>query len=463
MPIGRARVLMPGPSTFRRIFAGVILALISSTARAAPDIVGELQADLYAGRTQAAAEAAQARLAAAPGDDQARFALGVAQFLGAVEHLGQALHRYGLRASYGGTTGLSQLPLLRVPVPFNPHPEPATYEALRATLAGFVADLKTADDTLAAIGAGPVALPLNIGVIRLDLRGDGAPAEDEALWRIFARVSNLRWLDAGAAAQLLTDFDESDVPWLRAYCNLLMAITEFPLAYDWRETFDLTFQDLFPNGDFSRRELIVRDDEMRARMKAAIELRGQNQGSADSGSNTPNVDAQAEQQKVRDYFLHSAIAEVVAFIHLIHWPVVEPQRLASVLGHLEAMIGLSRENWRRIMADTSTGKRWIPNPRQTGVLPRMRVTEERVEAWLRFLDAFEAILQGRKLIPHWRFDKGINLRRFFLEPTTFDIVLMVQGSAAAPYLEDGEMATADTLVEAARAFEGDLTYFIWIN
>ena len=138
--------------------------------------------------------------------------------------------------------------------------------------------------------------------------------------------------------------------------------------------------------------------------------------------------------------------------------------MRSVLGHLEAMIQLSRENWRRTMAETDDRNEWIPNPQQTGVLPRMQVTEQRVTGWRQFLDEFEALLQGNKLLPHWRFDQGINLRRVFTEPTTFDIVLLIQGSAAVPYLEDGDFTTGETWEQIMNLFGGDFfRYFIWFN
>jgi hypothetical protein len=128
------------------------------------------------------------------------------------------------------------------------------------------------------------------------------------------------------------------------------------------------------------------------------------------------------------------------------------------------MVQLSRDSWKRILAETDDHNEWIPSPKQTGVLPGMRVTQERVDGWMQFLDEFEAVLKGTKLVPHWRFDQGINMRRFFLEPGTFDFVLLIQGSAAVPYLEDGELTTQETWTRIARVFGGDFfQYFIWFN
>ena len=81
-----------------------------------------------------------------------------------------------------------------------------------------------------------------------------------------------------------------------------------------------------------------------------------------------------------------------------------------------------------------------------------------------FLDEFDAILKGQKLIPHWRLAKGINLRRVFLEPQTFDPVLWVQGSAALPYLEDGPVTSAETWLRMMSMFEGNFFGMaVWFN
>jgi hypothetical protein len=94
----------------------------------------------------------------------------------------------------------------------------------------------------------------------------------------------------------------------------------------------------------------------------------------------------------------------------------------------------------------------------------MQITQEQIDAWLLFLDELDALLKGEKLLPHWRFEQGINIRRLFLEPRTFDLVLLVQGSAALPYLEDGELTTADTWRRIVSVFGGDFfRYAVWLN
>ena len=402
------------------------LGMSSATQRAyaASELVETVQVHLYAGKTAAAATAAEAELAAHADNDEARFALGAVQFLQAIEHLGQSFHRYGLMSDASSMTGLAGLPLFRLPIPPNPNPEKIDYNALRGVLANFVGDLTKAEKTLAAIDSTTLDLPLNVDLIRLDFDGDGQGSESEALGAVLIAIGVP--LDPQQTGPLLVDFDASDIPWLRAYCHLLTAIAEFPLAHDWRAGFEATFHGLFPTSDLP----------------------------------LSNVPAGPETLFPGE----GAIADLIAFVHLLHWPVVEPERMKSVLTHLEAIPPLSRENWKRILGETDSGKEWIPNPQQTGVLPGVTVTQEQIDGWMAFLDEFEALLKGEKLLPHWRFQKGINLRRIFLEPTTFDLVLLIQGSAAIPYLEDGVMTSSDTWRRIDGLLAGNFIGFaLWFN
>jgi len=428
-----------------------------------PGFTGEFQSLVYAGRTAEAASLAAEHLAAAPEHAQARFALGAVQFLRAIEHLGQGLHRYGLASDYETGAGLGVLPFLRLPVPENPAPEAVTYEGLRALLATLVADLDRSRETLAAMPTGEVDLPLNIGLLRLDMNSDGAGGDDEAIWRMVSLLG-FPWLDAGQATKLETDFDASDVPWLMAYGHLLSAMAEFLLAHDWESAYAATFHGVFPRSGTPSAALADEAIRLRAEQAAMGEPPTPNYDNYPAWLATPEGKRFVRYSEIEGSLFYGGIADLIAFVHLNHWPVVEPVRMQSTLGHLEAMVGLSRENWRRILAETDDRREWIPNPKQTGVLPRMPVTDQQVAGWSRFLDEFEALLQGRKLLPHFRFQKGINLRRMFTEPQTFDLVLLIQGSAALPYLEEGELADAQTWDQIMQLMgEGPLGYFVWFN
>ena len=85
---------------------------------------------LAAGETELAAI-----LAKDPMNDEARLGLGTIRFVRAVEHLSQGLYRYGLKPP---TSFL--VPVMRLPVPENPNPEPITFADFRALLAAFMTE-----------------------------------------------------------------------------------------------------------------------------------------------------------------------------------------------------------------------------------------------------------------------------------------------------------------------------------
>src|SRR5262249_50304168 len=121
--------------------------------------------------------------------------------------------------------------------------------------------------------------------------------------------------------------------------------------------------------------------------------------------------------------------------------------------------------WKSAMAETDDDLEWIPNPRQKGMLPNLQVTQEMIDGWMGFLDEAQAILEGKKLIPFWRDSTlGVNLRKVFLEPRTLDMVLWIQGTAAAPYLEKGEQSQGATWDRFQRVFRGEFLLFaLWWN
>jgi len=362
-------------------------------------------------------------------DDQLRFGLGTLQFLRAIETLAQDLYRYHPLSTIAGERNF--IPIIRMPVPNNPEPETLTYIGARNMIKTFVHNLAKAEATLAQITDSNVKLPLHFGLIQLDLRGDGHPDGEEALWKLYAGLNGSRNINAENARDFYIKFDRGDVHWLRGYCHLLMALCEIYLAHDTKETFDCTAHLVFPKVD-SPYGFLTRKK--------------------------PNVSGRR--------FEIDEIADVISFIHLIRWPVVEPERMAAALHHLQAVVAQSKESWKWIMAETDDDHEWLPNPRQTGVIPDVRVTDEMVGAWLNLMDQSGRVLSGERLIPFWRGDggRGVNLRKVFLQPRNLDLVLWVQGPAAAPYLETGEMTDPGTWRSLQQAFGSQFPGFaLWFN
>lgn len=362
------------------------------------------------------------RLREQPGDQQARFGLGVLRMLRAIEHLGQNLHRYGA----GPQRRVIGVPILRMPVPENKNPEKINYAAMRKIFQQFSDDLGKAESTLAPIEDSDVKLPLHFGLIRLDLDGDGKGGEGEELWRIYARLTRTRARDnVQDAERFVVTFDQGDVHWMRGYCRLLQTFCEVALAHDFEELFHRTAFLFFPKVD-SKYSMLA----------------GQ----------------------ASDFW--ESILDAIAFVHLINLPVKEPERMVQAHRHLKEVIEQSRLTWKAIQAETDDDHEWIPNAKQRSVIPGAQVSPAMIEGWHEFLAEAEQILEGRKLIPFWRGRSklGVNLRRVFTEPRRFDLVLWIQGSAAVPYLEKGELTKRDTWLRFNRLFRGNFIGFaVWFN
>lgn len=379
-------------------------------------------AHLYAGTLAAGEAELQSISVAAPEDAEAVAGLGAIQFTRAIERFAQAMYRHGLQPG-----GSSYGPLLRLPIPVNPTPETLTYEQLRTILEQLSADLDRAEATLAQVGERAVKLPLATGRIRIDVNGDGKADENEQLIALaFGDSAPVEFRAQNEA--FVVAFDTADIYWLRGYSNLLASVSDFWLAFDFRETFDLTFHVIFP--------------------KAGLP----NSASLTTGSQIAGMEA-------------DSIADFIALIHLIDWPVADRARLTGLAERGLAIIDLNRKTWASATAETDDDREWLPAPGQkSGVMAGMEVTQERIDAWLGALTEVETVLNGAKLVGHWRFAKGFNLKRVLAEMDRFDLVLWVTGHAALPFLEDGVIADGAAFAQADRVFSGDLlTYAFWFN
>ena len=398
---------------------------------------------LYGGDLGGAAEALNARLDEAPGDDDALFSLGAVKFLGGIERFAQFMAAHGSDERLAGL-----LPFARLPVPDNPNPQPVSYEQWRQARVDLLAAFEEADAVLARVD-GPVDLPIDLLRIRIDLNG---PAEGGLVpvaglmnggrTQMGARRARRDANGADEAQGMLTHFDRADVEWLRGYCDLLGALLETMLAHDaenwWNHCAHLIF---------------AKPEGVPAYLTSRTDQRG---------------------------FDVARISDVIAAIHHVNFPVRDPERMANARTRLLGMIGHSRAMWELILAEedvTAAGaeeaprREWIPGPGQrssTGLV----MTRERVDGWLDFLTEAEALLNGEKLVPFWRTypegaqdaPNGVNLKRVFEEPRRFDLVEWIQGPGAGPYLERGEVTDAETWDRFQRLFDGNFVRFAaWIN
>ena len=412
----------------RFLAALIALACLTAPAARADDSGASTRQILEGGHIGAGELAAAARLSADPGDNQARFGLGMIRFARAIERYGQTQYRYGLRAPHN-----LNLPLLRFPVPVNPAPEELTYAKQREALETLHGDLANVETTLGPMSESHVKIVLDLNAIAFDLRGDGKPDETERLSAILASLMMTERDSASKAERFEVAFDNADALWLRGYCRLLSAAIEFVLAYDWSVTFERAGQLFYPRI-------------------APPPFLGK---AAD-----PDIDRDSGWFGGRAH-----IADMVALIHEIRWPLAEPARLQRVHADLKQVVALNRQTWKAILARTDDDRVWIPGPQQKhGVLVGMPVNQQQLDAWLRALDEFDALLDGRKLLPHWRFVEGVNFKRVFFEPRPFDLVLWATGQAAAPYLEAGPLLSSTEWAEWQRVFDGNFPgYAFWFN
>jgi hypothetical protein len=362
-------------------------------------------------------------------DPAAAYAAGAVEFVVGMETLGQGLHRHGFESPKS-----FMLPLMQLPIPVNPDPQPLTYEGFRQILSDFRDAMARSAATLALVPADTgIGVEVDLGKLGVDIDEDGAIAPGESIAAIIAALSGAS--PAPDSPPLAFRFDRADGYWLQGYANFLMAQADFYLAHDFRQAFDQSFQMLFPKAKLPMQDALVPLDD----------------GGDGSIFNS-----------------EWRIADFVSFLHLIDWPVVEPERSRSARQELLEMIRLSREDWKAIRAETDNDREWLPGPQQTGAnqLTGLEVTEDAVQAWLKTLDMAEDLLNGRTLLPHFRFaDKGINMKRFFDEPQTFDLVLSVTGPGVVPYLEHGRILSSDEWWSVEQEFGGDgfLTFALWFN
>lgn len=373
-------------------------------------------------------EAAAGALSGAS-DVEARFGEGMLLFARAVERWGQAQYRQGLRAPSGA--GLL-VPLMRLPVPENPSPEVVTYESQRAAIRAFLDDLTAARAALAKV-TGEVKITLDLNAVAFDLAGD--PARRSRLGEIIAAVQRIgRPAPPGAppptSEPWIVAFDEADARWLQGYASLMSATLEFALAYDWSESFAVYGAQFYPRA-----------------------------------TPPPPQRPAVENTARHDPFRPDLFADSVAFLHSIHWPLVEPQRMAAARERLLETIAQSRASWKLILAETDDDHEWVPSPRQkSAAVTFAPVTQSVVDGWLSTLDDFEAALNGEKLVGHRLLAQGFNLKKVFLEPRPFDLVLWATGHAAQPYLADGPTLTQESFLRWNRMLAGGfLGYAAWFN
>jgi hypothetical protein len=391
--------------------AALLFLAVSLATRTSAAVPPLVERFLHSGDLANGQQALEAALAAAPDDDQVRFGLGVVQFVRGVERLGQSLHEYGLKPV--------NAPFLRLPVPENPDPAPIHDAAFRRLLDDFCRDLAAAEATLAGITDENVRLPLRLAEVRLDLDADGRPSDK--LLDILQKISRQDYHFLKTNPEFLVCFDGGDVIWLRAYCHLLMGMADCYLAFDTEPGFELGTGSYF----------------------------------ARPRKRTPEKDAELKHQ--------SDAAEVV---------VKEPLRLGRARRHFVRVAELNHETWKLIRAEQDDDHEWLPSPKQKGVLG-LPVRDSMIDGWLNIMSEFQAILEGKRLIPWYltgrnQETRALNLKTFLDDPPQkFAADGTMFQDLPDKYFSEGEYLNLRVLFSILRVFNDTpnfgVGYAMWFN
>lgn len=372
------------------------------------------------------------------------FTKGMIELIGAYEDLAQAMYRHGatspnssaldLLFGMGGTSDAA--------ASGNPNPEPLTYEGLRTILDDFSRNLTSAGSFFERAEVGTdFVIPIDPFRVRIDLDGNGTAGEGETLALLLADYNamlddtGIEPLGSGkikskppTAPDMTIGFDNADAVWFAGYTNVVAAPVELLLAHDFSQFYDAYLHRVFP--------------------KAGLPMQDHSEG----GMLFMDPDSDAW------------IADLIAGIHTIDFPVIDQPRLAGVLERLETITTLSRRNWALILAETDDDRELVPSPRQASLVPGMAVTQDVVDAWMATLDTVDQVLDGQLLVPHWRFEKGFDLKAYFTTASETDLVMLLTGAGALPYLKAGPIADAQSFAAANETLGADwLNYAFWFN
>lgn len=353
------------------------------------------------------------------------FAIGGLQLLSGIERALQLQWRTGMDQTTGDIGNTIGIPLLRLPLPPNPAPEPFRGALITQLFTDLDADMQAARTALATLPEGEeFGLEITFADLWFDVNANGTrEAEEDALTLLGPQLLGWQWQDPDPAAPPLTvRFDAADAAWLAAYTHVLSGIANTILAYDPAASID--------------RVLATR---------AAFGL-------------TPPPE-------YASYFDFETFADAFAIVEgAVNQP-PDAARAKAAKDHYLALIAENRRFWALVAAETDDDREWIPNDRQVSALGIV-LPPGTGDTWLGVLADGEALLQGRLLIPYWRGaeGQGLNLGRMFDEPAPISITGWIQGWAAVPYLEKGPVID-DTSFRQFEALMGGNAglMMVWLN
>tara|TARA_R110002020_G_scaffold344566_2_gene558763 strand:+ start:109 stop:1392 length:1284 start_codon:yes stop_codon:yes gene_type:complete len=425
---------------FSVLWAAALLLPVTAQASQTGEL---LTSHLYAGTLQ------DGQAALAEGKDaeepEACFGWGLLGLAGAFEGLAQDFYRYGATTPSTPAAALFLgIEMMDTGVPINPAPEPLSYQALRTVLEDFRSDIAAAQASFECGGAdgADFVVPVDTFKARLDFNGDGQTDEAETLGAFLAPLfgsfgaamgdealdEKTRSKTGRAVPDATIGFDAADAIWFAGYSQIVKTHLDLVLAHDFEAFYNAYLHRVFPRAGLPMQEY------------------------AEGGMLMVDPETDA------------TIADLVAAIHTLNFPVIDKPLLAGIPDQLKHATALSRRNWELIMAETDDNRELVPNPGQTSLFPDMPVTDETVAAWRETLDVVDQILDGKLLVPHWRFKQGLDLKAYFETAERSDLVMLMTGGGALPFLRDGPVADAESFAAANAVFgEAFFNYALWFN
>ena len=346
------------------------------------------------------------------------FLNGMTEALLGIEHVLQVRYQ-----TYSG-----ELPIVpggQALIRYNPDAEfdPAFVE--RAML-GALEHFARADAALENATGEDFAVEVDLADFWFDVDGDGARGEGEDA---LSQIGLLLGQRSGAMLEdtdTVVRFDTADADWLAAYVNVASASAELILSVDPTSAIEAVYEG-----------------------NQKIEALGL--------------------EAARSFFGDARQIDSIAVVLTALDGAPDATRTRAALGHLKAMIAHNQNFWALVEEETDNDREWLPNAEQVSAFG-VEVSEATAASWQAVLAEMSAVLEGEKLMPHWRFQGrggasyGINIESLLNEPGDFDLVLMLHGASLAPHFEQGELANPRVWRQFTRTVPGSGNIFaLWLN
>ncbi len=350
-----------------------------------------------------------------------QMAIGAVRFLHGVEKTLQ------IRWQYNATFEDYDLPVLRLPIPPNPHAkpfDPALVTQIFADLTQDMSNARTALDTISQNDDVAVNIDLQTLWFDINMNGKRDPGENLLELGAFLATGDTDFGGANNIPPLQVRFDTADVAWLTAYTHLLSGIGELVVAFDPTDAIEKTMSS----------------------SAAMDKLRGKPYEST-SGIITNETD-------FIDKF-------ATVYGALNRQP--DPAHARKAYAHFQEMIQQNKIFWNAVSKETDDNQEWIPNAHQTAALG-FDMPVDAANAWQAILADLEAMLNGELLITHWRIAPtgGINVKKIFLDPPVVDIVTWFHGEGLLPYMERGPVMSRNSFRQFENMFMGDALLFAFL-